>query len=213
VPSVTRKAKSKREERREELRESLLTAVERMVASGESFTELSVERLVQEAGLSRSTFYVYFEDKGDLVRAWFSQIIEELREAAAPWWSLDESATRDDVREVLARIVTTYRPHTTLMAAVYDTASYDTLVGEEVAEMMGNNIASLRSHIRRGQKAGWVAPDLLPNETASWLMWMAERGQHQLVRAAPPAELERLIDAFTDVVWNTLYASAPSRAG
>ena len=175
MPSVTRKAKSKREERREELRESLLAAVEAMVANGESFTELSVERLVQEAGLSRSTFYVYFEDKGDLVRAWFSQILEELREAAAPWWRLDESATRDDVREVLARIVTTYRPHTTLMAAVYDTASYDTLVGEEVAEMMGANIASLRSHIRRGQKAGWVTPDLLPDETASWLMWMAER--------------------------------------
>lgn len=41
---------------------------------------------------------------------------------------------------------------------------------------------------------------------------MAERGQHQIVRSAGDAGLERLIDAYTDVVWYTLYAHAPSRA-
>ena len=36
----------------------------------------------------------------------------------------------------------------------------------------------------------------------------AERGLHQLVRTAGDAELERLIDAYTAIVWNTLYAPA-----
>ena len=70
----------------------------------------------------------------------------------------------------------------------------------------------MRAHIRRGQKGGWIPGDLLAGETAAWLTWMAERGQHQMVRSAGDAELERLIDAYTDVVWHALYAHAPSRA-
>src|SRR5271157_5870474 len=97
MPSVTRKSKSTRAQRRDEARARLLQVVEDMLDEGESFTELSVERIVQAAGMSRSTFYVYFEDKGDLLRAWFSEINEELVAAAAYWWKIDGDSTRDDV--------------------------------------------------------------------------------------------------------------------
>jgi AcrR family transcriptional regulator len=206
MPSVTRKSKGNRAQRRDDARARLLRVVEHMLDHGESFTELSVERLVQAAGMSRSTFYVYFEDKGDLLRAWFSEINEQMVVAAAPWWEIDGNSTRQDVRDVLARIVKTYRPHTTLMAATYDAAAYDVSVRELVEGMMSANIASLRKHIRTGQRAGFVDPDLPAPATAAWLTWMAERGLHQLVRRAGDTELERLIDAYTGIVWNTLYA-------
>jgi AcrR family transcriptional regulator len=212
VPSVTRKSRTSRAARRDELRDRLLDAVEELIAEGETYTELSVERLVKEADVSRSTFYVYFEDKGELLRAWFAQIIEEISEAAAGWWELGPGVTRADLREVLEHVVVTYRPHTTLMAAVYDAASYDAQVREEVQAMMKTNVASLRKHIRQGQKEGFVQPELLPDETAAWLTWMAERGLHQLVRSASDKELGLLIDAYTDVVWNSLYAFAPAQA-
>jgi hypothetical protein len=98
------------------------------------------------------------------------------------------------------------------MAAVYDAASYDAQVRDEVQAMMKTNVASLRKHIRLGQKEGFVQPGLLPDETAAWLTWMAERGLHQLVRSASDKELGLLIDAYTDVVWNSLYAFAPAQA-
>ncbi len=213
MPSVTRKSHGNRAQRREEVRRRLLTVVEDLLRSGESYAEISVERLVTEAKLSRSTFYVYFEDKGDLLRAWFNQVIEELDKAASLWWKLDGNATRNDLRVALGEIVSSYRPHTTLMAALYDMSSYDTTVREQVTAMMDRNAAGLRSHIRRGQKAGWIDPSLLPAETAAWLTWMAERGQHQMVRTADDAELERLLDAYADIVWFTLYEFAPSRSG
>jgi AcrR family transcriptional regulator len=164
--------------------------------------------MVAQAKVARSTFYLYFQDKGDLLVAWFGEITGELEDAARGWWSLGAQATRADVRDALAHIVKTYRPHTTLMAAVYDAAAYDPEVRALVAGMMNRNIAELRTHIRAGQKAGFVDPGLAPDPTARWLMWMAERGLHQLVRTASDAELERLIDAFTGVIWNTLYAPA-----
>jgi TetR/AcrR family transcriptional regulator, ethionamide resistance regulator len=207
MPSVTRHARSTRDDRRAELRRRLLDVVEALLEKGESFAELSVERLVTEADISRSTFYVYFQDKGDLLRAWFAEINTELAAAAAGWWQLGSGLTREDLHAVLDRIVRAYQPHITVMAALYDTAAYDPLVRELVNEMMASNIAGLRKHIRTGQREGFVDATLLSEQTAAWLTWMAERGLHQLVRGASPAELDRLIEAYTDIVWNVLYAS------
>ncbi len=206
MPSVTRRSQSSRAQRREEIRDRLLAVVERLLSDGESYTEISVERLVSEAGLSRSTFYVYFQDKGALLRAWFGEIEAEIAAAARDWWALGRESTRDQLRVALDRVVKTYRPHTTLMAAMYDAAAYDQAVRELVGEMMDRNIAGLRKHIKVGQRDRFIDPDLLAHQTAAWLTWMAERGLHQLVRDAGDAELERLIDAYTSIVWNTLYA-------
>ena len=208
MPSVTRRSQSTRARRRDDVRDRLLAVVERQLGSGESYTELSVERLVSEAGISRSTFYVYFEDKGDLLRAWFTEVEAELDSAARDWWGLDSSSRREDLHSALDRVVKAYRPHTTLMAAMYDAAAYDAGVRALVETMMGANIAGLRKHIRVGQRDGFIDPDLPAQQTAQWLTWMAERGLHQLVRTAGDAELERLIDAYTAIVWNTLYAPA-----
>ena len=205
MPSVTRRKSSSREARREALRSRLLDTVERLIGDGEVFAELSVERLVSEAGVSRSTFYVYFEDKGDLLTTWFEEVSTDLADVAAAWWDLDSFATIADLHAVLDQIVRKYRPHMTLMAAVYDTASYDPSVQSLVDSMMGVNIAGLRKHIRAGQEAGFVDPNLAPQETSAWLTWMAERGFHQLVRTADEAGVDRLIDAYTSIVWNTLY--------
>jgi AcrR family transcriptional regulator len=212
MPSVTRRAQSSRAERRQELRTRLLEAMEALLAEGHGFTELSVERLASEAGVSRSTFYVYFEDKGDLLRAWLEGITSEVTEAARDWWALPAGATKADLRAVLDRIVRTYRPHTLLMGAVFAASTYDGALRQDVDRFIGGNIAGLKRHIAAGQKAGTVDPGLRPAQTAAWLTWMAERGLHLLVASASDEELERLVDAYTDIIWNTLYAPV-SREG
>ena len=78
--------------------------------------------------------------------------------------------------------------------------------------MMDRNIAGLRTHIRRGQKGGWIAPTSRRAQIAGWLTWMAERGLHQIVREADDAEVEKLIDAYARVVWRALYAFSPTHA-
>lgn len=210
MPSVTKRPQRHRTQRRDEIRSQLLTAVERLLADGQGFTELSVERMATEAGVSRSTFYVYFEDKADLLRAWLAGIIADVYAAAQAWWALPETATKADLRAALAHIVTTYRPHTTLMSAVLDASGYDEGVRADFDAFMRRNIAGLRAHIIAGQRSGSIDAGLLPRQTAAWLTWMAERGLHLMVSAAGDAELQRLIVAYTDIIWSTLYA--PARA-
>ena len=45
----------------------ILEATERLLRDGASFTHLSLREISQAAGIARSTFYVHFADKSDLL--------------------------------------------------------------------------------------------------------------------------------------------------
>jgi AcrR family transcriptional regulator len=209
MASVTRKPHGDRAARRGEIGRRLLIAVEELLADGESFTEVSVERLVTEAELSRSTFYVYFEDKGDLLQALTADVMTEVIDAARAWWELPPDAQRADLEAAMRGIVSVYRGHMTLMAAVVEAASYDARVRERFGELIQLARRELASHIADGQRRGFVRPDLDAAPVAGWLTWMAERGLYQLVRFADDeATVARLTVALSAIVWNTLYEGA-----
>jgi AcrR family transcriptional regulator len=205
MPSITRKAHSGRAERRDLIRARLLTAVEDVLAEGESYTELSVERLVSRAGLSRSTFYVYFEDKGDLLQALAEDVLAEVIGAAAAWWDLPPGASRDEVGSGLRTIVDAYKPHQALIAAVVESASYDARVRERFGGMLRQAVDRVAEHIRTGQRSATVRDDVDPDPVASWLTWMTERGLYQLAAPADGPALDRLSESLTAIIWNTLY--------
>ncbi len=206
MPSITRKSQnSSRADRRAQMVERLLEVVERFLKEGETFTELSVERLVQEAGLSRSTFYVYFEDKGDLLRALTEDVIIEINNAARIWWELPPSATKDEVRAGIGELMDAYVKHELLMGAVVETAAYDEGVREGYQQMIDMSVANVTKHLQEGQKDGFVHTELDPSPVAKWSTLMTERGLYQLVRGAPKAGRDKLLDALTDIVWNTFY--------
>ena len=92
------------------------------------------------------------------------------------------------------------------MAASFHAAAYDATVHEPTDAFMESNVASLCEHVIAGQKAGFVDPSLPAADVATWLLWMAERGFHVIMRDIDDAELQRQIDAYTAIVWNTLYA-------
>jgi AcrR family transcriptional regulator len=199
-------ARSGRVRRRDQVRARILEIVERRLREGEVFSEISVGRIVAEAGISRTTFYVYFEDKTDLLRRWYGDVIEEITQAAQGWWTLDGTVSRKEVRTALERIVQAYRPYPELMAATHEATGYDQGVREIVQAAMRRYIDALTEHIERGQQAGFVDRTLPPAQTSYWLQWMAERGLHRMGRVREEEEVDRLIDAYAGIVWNTLYA-------
>src|SRR6267154_2541563 len=62
MASVTR-PRSRQLKRRAEIEAAVLAATERLLADGASFTELGVQRIITEAGVARSSFYMCFPDK------------------------------------------------------------------------------------------------------------------------------------------------------
>jgi AcrR family transcriptional regulator len=208
---ASRNPRSSRAQRRGEIRDRLRTASEGLMGEGESYTALSVERIVREAGISRATFYVYFEDKSDLLRALAEDFIERIIGAATAWWTLPADAPKSQLREAMRAVFDAYLPHKVVMAAVVEVASYDVRVQEVFGALLERTISEVARHIEVGQREGFVTQGIDPQRTAAWLTWMAERGLYQLVAPAGPAAEERLLDSITDITWNTLYAG-PRRA-
>jgi TetR/AcrR family transcriptional regulator, ethionamide resistance regulator len=192
--------------RRDALRAQVLSVVEQQLRSGATYADVSVANVVAAAGISRSTFYAYFVDKTTLLRTWYEEFTEVILDAAQAWWSLDATATKDDLRAALKRIMDAYRAHPELMAATHEAIGTDHGVREAVDDAMRRYIDGLRGHIENGQAGGFIDPSLPAAETAYWLQWMAERGLHQMVRAESESSQQRLAEAYAGIVWNTLYA-------
>jgi AcrR family transcriptional regulator len=207
MPSVTRTGKASRQDRRESLERRLFEATEHLVSEGASYTELSVERLAAQAGISRSTFYVHFQDKGDLARKLARTVLTELHEVSRRWWEVAEHAVRADLETSITAIVDVYRRRAAAFTAVVETATYDTTVAEELGVLLQGIIDATRAAIERGQAAGTMR-DVSPAETAAVLTWMVERAGYQLVRGADPANDRKTVDVLTDIVWTTLYRTS-----
>lgn len=205
MPSITRRNQSDRAGRTAAMRERMLGAIEHLVDNGATFTELSVEQIVTEVGISRSTFYVYFEDKGHLLRALTEDVLELMLSAGRAWWSHLPDVEYSELEEGIQNLIETYRAHSTLMAAIVDTSTYDTEVRAELHKLIVGGQEEMAKQIAAGQAQGTVRANIDPERTAGWLSWMVEHGLHELVREADDAEARKLGDALARLLWNALY--------
>ncbi len=117
MASTTRRSKAARADRKTEIEERMREAIAKLVANGERFTELSVERLVSEAGMARSTFYVYFEDKGALLRAIGSSTLHAFYEGARPWLEKRGGVSHEDIKNAMRGTLDAFHENEVVMAA------------------------------------------------------------------------------------------------
>lgn len=214
MPSLTRQPRGHRsvgrEQRREQMERRLLDATERLMRDGASFTELSVDRLSGEAGISRASFYIYFEDKGHLLRRLAGQVFGDLTDGARSWWSVAGRHDPDDVRTAMSRIITIYRRHQAVLVALNEMAAYDPLTAQTYRELLTGISEQFTHVIEDGQADGSIRPELAPLTTASALTWMVERTCQQNLPAKRPDYDAELAATLAEVVWGALYLKPTS---
>ena len=209
MPSITRKPQAGRQERRARIERRLLDATEALMADGASFTELSVDRLATAAGISRASFYIYFEDKGDLLRRLAGQVFEDLAGAAERWWGVSRRRDPADVLAAMSGLIASYRRHQPLLVALSEMAAYDAIVGATYREILDGIAARLAEVIEEGQRDGFIRLQLPAATAASTLTWMAERTCQQNLPGRPASYDAELAATLTQIVWATLYLEAP----
>lgn len=190
---------------RTQISAQLLTAVEEILETGETYTEVSVDRLVTAAGMPRSTFYLYFADKSDLLLALVDEVIADLETSVQGWWNFPANATKTDLQEALRPELEVYRRHRAVMSSVIEAAAYDPTVRDRLDDLYAISTRRMAEHLREGQQHGGVRPEVDIDSASDWIGTMIERGLDQLVLPADSDELERLLTAETDIIWNVLY--------
>lgn len=211
MASVTRKPPTSRQQRREEIERRLLDATERLMGEGTSFTELSVDRLATEAGMSRASFYIYFEDKGHLLRRLAGQVFGDLASGAERWWQVAARRDPDDVHAAMNAIIASYRRHQPLLIALSEMAGYDPLVATTYRELLTGISARVARVIEDGQADGSIRRALPVAATASALTWMVERACQQNLPVQDSNYDAELSAALTEIVWGALYLNPTIR--
>ena len=202
MPSVTRRA-SRSPEHRAAVIAQVTTAVERLLADGHGFTTLGVQRIADEAGIARSTFYLYFTDKSALLMQVTETATAELF-ASARDWVAEAFADRPALERTLRGVIGELRAHAAVYAALVEVAGYD----EDVAAFWRSRVAGfaavLCGRIEEGQRAGTIGAALDPRITADWIAWGSERliAQHTAIHGA--SEDERLARGLAAAIWATL---------
>jgi TetR/AcrR family transcriptional regulator, ethionamide resistance regulator len=115
---------------RQESRERIVRAAEQLVRR-RSYSDLTVDELMSEAGFGRTIFYRHFDDLGDLLMQTSRAAIEELFEAQS---SL-VAARPGDVRGALRAAAEVYQRHGPLLRCVSEAAAVDERIAEGYAAM------------------------------------------------------------------------------
>jgi AcrR family transcriptional regulator len=198
--------KRTRAEQRAHYRGLLIAAMSRLLES-QPYADVTIDQILAESGVARATFYANFVDKSELLMAVASEIYSLAIDVANPWWSLPSDASRADLTRALTGIVNLYLPNRAILDALTQASAYQPLIRARLTLLQQGSITRLAQHIRAGQRAGTVRSDILPKETAGWLIWMIERGLYQMATSASPGGLDRLTRSLTEIIWRALYDS------
>ncbi len=125
MPTVKRPRQS-HSQRREQTTRRIVAAMAKLLDDGERFAEVPVERVLEEAGVSRPTFYDHFSDKAALLQRLALDALEEIRDVAEEWWHQAGHDGGQKVAEAhLRTMIRTYRRHAPLLRALVEASSHD----------------------------------------------------------------------------------------
>jgi AcrR family transcriptional regulator len=119
---------------RQESRERIVRAAELLVRK-RSYSELTVDEIMSEAGLGRTIFYRHFDDLGDLLMRSSREAIEELFEAQSNLVAARPGDARGAVRGALEAAVEVYKHYGPLLRCVSEAAAVDERIAEGYAAM------------------------------------------------------------------------------
>lgn len=203
MASITRRTGERGRDRRTVMEDGLQQAMERLLEKGSSFTQVSVEQLAVEAGISRATFYLHFRDKGELVARLMARVTTEVIDAAS--LIAPETVTYAELKKTVKAVVTTYHRHYAVMAAIVETAAYDEQVDALFRDMMDRLVDVNRRALLRLKQAK-LLPNDLPPQIADVITWAFERSCHQLVHGRKPAQINAVVESLTHIIWSSLYS-------
>lgn len=195
-----------RDERREAVERRVLAAVDRLLATGITYTELPVARIAAEADIARSTFYRYFPDKSRLLIRMADLATDTQFRTAELWWASDHVDGEDGVVGAMRLMIAETRAHHLVLRALTEVAGYDREVGEYWRDRISRFTELVRARLERERERERIAAGMEVEATAIALTCMVERAIDFTFATGNPVDDEQLARALGRTIWQTVYA-------
>jgi AcrR family transcriptional regulator len=172
--SAIHQLREKRRAGRPDIREDILAATERVLATT-SLNNLTAERLMREAGISRRTFYSYFASKFEPVAELHARVIEEFFAVFEPFFA--NSETEPDAAVITSMLTTSlelWHQHSAIGRAVYEHWHSEPVIGDAWLAFVERFSEALGAEIDRQRQAGLAPPGPNSQELAASLLWATQ---------------------------------------
>jgi AcrR family transcriptional regulator len=179
---------------RQESRRRIVEAATELVRS-RSYSELSVDAVMREAGIGRTLFYRHFDDLGDLVQRASREAVEELLAAQTRVWQTRPHDDPESVRSAFKEAVDVYQRHGPMLRAVAEAAAGDEQIRREYEEMR-RRFDDFAAESLRGVVESPLAD---PRETVHALNLMGENYLLDAFGREPRVSPETALETLTEI--------------
>ncbi|MHB8691533.1 MAG: TetR/AcrR family transcriptional regulator [Solirubrobacteraceae bacterium] len=167
-------------------REEILAATERVLATT-PIHELSIERIIRDAGVSRRTFYSYFASKFDAVAALHARVIEEFYAVVRPFLgSADGTADLSSITTMLTTSAVLWRKHLAIGRAVQEHWQSEPTLGAQWLAFVERFSESVGAEIDRQREAGLAPAGVDSRQLAASLLWTTQNLMYVATSDAQP---------------------------
>ncbi|MEA2472098.1 MAG: TetR/AcrR family transcriptional regulator, ethionamide resistance regulator [Thermoleophilaceae bacterium] len=180
---------------------AILDATQRLLGEMH-LEELTVAHVLDGAGVSRATFYFYFESKQAVVAALLRRVMGELFETARGWFDHDGDEPQEALRQALHEVEAAWREHAAITNAAVEGWRSSPELGELWGELVTGFSRAAARRIERDRAAGLAPPGPPARPLAAALVWMDERAYYLATSGGEPAlESEARVAETLAEIW------------
>jgi AcrR family transcriptional regulator len=187
-----------------DLREAILAATVRLLAD-RSFGDLAVSDILESAGVSRGTFYFYFDSKQAVLAELVRRAVAQGHVAAAPWLA----GPADPVAALRAGITAgaeLWRASAPVLRAIVENWRIDPRLTALWTEQMQTFTDATVAQITADPRAAQMLAGQDVEAVASALTWLGERLYYLAATGIPPfGNQETLVSTLLHIWTSTLY--------
>ncbi|PTR24930.1 TetR family transcriptional regulator [Rhodococcus sp. OK519] len=205
-PASTDATRTRRANKGEERRAAILEAVESLLED-HALDEISISDISRAAGVTRSGFYFYFDNKAKAVAALSRTVYGEMQEGARAYLGRVGSP-REMIAGLITEVISTWERHPNLYRALRDARDSDPAVREMWDGDRSSFIEPVASVIDAERASGRAVDGPDSRALAVVLLDMNDRAVESLSRGGPGALTPEAANEALVAVWlNTIYGS------
>ena len=189
--------------------EAILETLERLLAA-RPLSAVTIEELASGAGISRPTFYFYFDSREAALLAIAERLSDQLFEAGDSWMRRTDESPETAIGRAVANTLGLWREHGAVLRAALEARVVDARMRDFAGGVGERFVSATAAQIERERAAG-LAPPEPPSARAlaNLLVAMNERTCYDVSpRLGQDAEADqRVIDTLTTVWLRAIYGT------
>jgi TetR/AcrR family transcriptional regulator, ethionamide resistance regulator len=166
-----------------------------------------VADVIEAAGVSRGSFYFYFESKQAVVAALLERIVDEVHEASLPWFERGDTPPERALSEAVTGSLALWRRHAAVLRSTVETWQSDPELRDLWGDVLRRFTDAAAEQIERDREAGLALDGPPARSLAAALVAMNERCFYLALVDLQPESDDELVGALTAIWLSSIYGT------